>query len=138
MAKPFTWDEEKAAAHRTKQGVAFEEAHTVFDHPFAAIVDDEEHADSEPRESIIGHSVSRPAGSLRFYRLRYADGRADLSNLYSQPAAEPWPLGRCTQKGTAVILPQDRDPRFITIRRGGTVMATAVIRAANNCFLAPG
>jgi hypothetical protein len=36
-------------------------------------------------------------------------------------AAEPWPLGRCTQQGTAVILPKDRDPRFITIRRGGTL-----------------
>ncbi len=44
-----------------------------------------------------------------------------LSNLSSQPAAEPWPLGRCTRKGTAVILPKDRDPRFITIRRGGTL-----------------
>jgi hypothetical protein len=57
----------------------------------------------------------------RFYRLRYADGRTDLVNLYSQPAAEPWPLGRCKQKGTAVILPKNRDPRFITIRRGGTL-----------------
>ncbi len=121
MAKPCTGDEEKAAAHRKKHGVAFEEAQTVFDNPFAAICDDEEHSDSEPREIIIGHSVSRPAGSLRCYRVRYADGRTDLSNLYSQPAAEPWPLGRCTQKGTAVILPKDRDPRFITIRRGGTL-----------------
>src|ERR671933_1047744 len=121
MAKPFLWDEEKAAANRKKHGVAFEEAQTVFDNPFAAIFDDEEHSDIEPREIIIGHSVSRPAGSLRFYRLRYADGRTDLSNLYSQPAAEPWPLGRCKQKGTAVILPKDRDPRFITIRRGGTL-----------------
>jgi hypothetical protein len=30
-------------------------------------------------------------------------------------------LGSCKQKGTAVILPKDRDPRFITIRRGGTL-----------------
>jgi len=30
-------------------------------------------------------------------------------------------LGRCKQKGTAVILPKDRDPRFITIRCGGTL-----------------
>ncbi len=29
--------------------------------------------------------------------------------------------GRCPQKGTAVILPKDRDPRLITIRRGGTL-----------------
>lgn len=38
MAKPFTWDEEKAAANRKKHGVAFEEAQTVFDNPFAAII----------------------------------------------------------------------------------------------------
>ncbi len=38
-----------------------------------------------------------------------------------QPAAAPGLFGRCKQKGTAVILPKDRDPRFITIRRGGTL-----------------
>jgi len=30
-------------------------------------------------------------------------------------------LGRSKQKGTAVILPKYRDPRLITIRRGGTL-----------------
>ncbi len=55
MAKPVTGDEEKAAAHRKKQGVAFEEAQTVFGNPFAAICDDEEHSDIERREMIIGH-----------------------------------------------------------------------------------
>jgi len=30
-------------------------------------------------------------------------------------------LGRCNKKGATVILPKDRDPRFITIRRGGTL-----------------
>ncbi len=54
MAKPVTGDEEKAAAHRKKQGVAFAEAHMVCDHPFAALCDDDEHADSEPREMISG------------------------------------------------------------------------------------
>lgn len=58
MANPFTWDEEKAAANRKQHGVAFEEAQTVFDNPFAAIFDDEEHSDIEPREIIIGHSVN--------------------------------------------------------------------------------
>src|SRR5438045_7901936 len=33
----------------------------------------------------------------------------------------PKPLGRCNKKGAALILPKDRDPRFITIRRGGTL-----------------
>jgi len=58
MAKPFTWDEKKSAANRKKHGVTFEEAQTVFDHPVAAIFDDEEHSDIEPREIIIGHSVN--------------------------------------------------------------------------------
>src|SRR3981081_3597918 len=31
----------------------------------------------------------------------------------------PW--GRGNRKGATLILPKDRDPRFITIRRGGTL-----------------
>src|SRR5207237_8516035 len=31
------------------------------------------------------------------------------------------PLGRWNRKGATMILPKDRDPRFITIRRGGTL-----------------
>jgi len=30
-------------------------------------------------------------------------------------------LGRCEQKVRGVILPKDRDPRFVTIRHGGTL-----------------
>lgn len=30
-------------------------------------------------------------------------------------------LGRCNWTGATMILPKDRDPRFITIRRGGTL-----------------
>jgi len=30
-------------------------------------------------------------------------------------------LGRCNRTGATVILPKDRDPRFITIRRRGTL-----------------
>jgi Imm-5 like putative immunity protein len=38
------------------------------------------------------------------------------------PTAERGPLGRCEQKGAlGVILPKVRDPRFVTIRRGGTL-----------------
>ncbi|HLI50173.1 MAG TPA: BrnT family toxin [Thermomicrobiaceae bacterium] len=58
MAKPFTWDDKKAATNRTKHGVSFEEAQTVFDNPFAVIFDDEAHADTEPREIVVGHSVT--------------------------------------------------------------------------------
>jgi uncharacterized DUF497 family protein len=52
----FEWDGAKAASNRAKHGVSFEEALTVFDDPLAAIFDDEEHSDREPREIIIGHS----------------------------------------------------------------------------------
>jgi uncharacterized DUF497 family protein len=52
----FEWDGAKAASNRSKHGVGFEEALTVFDDPLAAIFDDEEHSDREPREIIIGHS----------------------------------------------------------------------------------
>src|SRR5450755_2289008 len=31
------------------------------------------------------------------------------------------PLCRCNRTGATMILPKDRDPRFITIRRGGTL-----------------
>src|SRR5690348_2795436 len=45
---------------------------------------------------------------------------------YYSAAAESWPLGRCTsgmraEGALGVILPKDRDPRFVTIRRGGTL-----------------
>lgn len=52
----FEWDGAKAASNQVKHGVGFEEALTVFDDPLAAIFDDEEHSDREPREIIIGHS----------------------------------------------------------------------------------
>ena len=30
-------------------------------------------------------------------------------------------MGKCNRKGATMILPKERDPRFITIRRGGTL-----------------
>lgn len=58
MAKPINWDPEKAAANRRNHGVAFEEAQTVFDNPFAVIFNDEAHSDTESREILIGHSAN--------------------------------------------------------------------------------
>jgi len=43
------------------------------------------------------------------------DGRS------SAVPAGHYELGRCNRTGATVILPKDRDPRFITIRRGGTL-----------------
>lgn len=53
----FEWDERKAELNRTKHGVSFEEARTVFRDPLARIFDDEAHSAEEQREIIIGHSI---------------------------------------------------------------------------------
>ena len=59
MGMRFEWDQRKAADNRTKHGVAFHEALTVFADPLARIFDDEDHSQAESREIIIGHSVQR-------------------------------------------------------------------------------
>ena len=41
----------------TSNGVAFEEALTVFADPLAVIFDDEDHSKNEQREIIVGHSL---------------------------------------------------------------------------------
>ena len=56
MALEFEWDDKKAIGNRSKHGVSFEEATTVFGDPLAAIFDDEAHSSDEPREIIVGHS----------------------------------------------------------------------------------
>jgi uncharacterized DUF497 family protein len=53
----FEWDSRKASANIKKHKVSFDEASTVFDDPLAHIFDDEDHAEGERREIIIGHSV---------------------------------------------------------------------------------
>ena len=40
-------------------GVDFEEAPTIFSDPLARIFEDEEHSEVEPREIIVGHSVTQ-------------------------------------------------------------------------------
>jgi uncharacterized protein len=81
---PFEWDTIKAEINKQKHGVSFEEAETVFDDPLAAIFDDEIHSVYEPREIIIGHSISQRlilvcfterAGSIRIISARRATPR---------------------------------------------------------------
>ena len=57
MNLEFEWHADKAASNEKKHGVTFEEAMTVFADPMAAIFDDEEHSEDEPREIIVGHSA---------------------------------------------------------------------------------
>jgi len=59
MDLKLEWGKDKAASNLKKHKVSFEEASTVFEDPFAAIFDDEDHSIEEHREIIIGHSIKR-------------------------------------------------------------------------------
>ncbi len=52
----FEWDSQKAKHNFKKHGVSFEEAETVFDDPYARVIDDPDHSPEEDREIIIGRS----------------------------------------------------------------------------------
>ncbi len=56
MGIRFAWNPYKAAQSHKKHGVSFEEAATVFRDRLALIFDDDDHAEYEYRELIIGHS----------------------------------------------------------------------------------
>ena len=52
----FEWDPRKAATNRTKHGVSFEEASSVFGDPLGLIVDDPRHSHGEKRHVLLGSS----------------------------------------------------------------------------------
>jgi len=52
----FTWDPEKQTRNRTKHGVSFEEASTVFDDQLSYTFEDSAHSEGELRELTIGTS----------------------------------------------------------------------------------
>jgi uncharacterized protein len=54
----FDWDPKKEASNRTKHGVAFELAMTVFRDPQAATILDTEHSDDEERWITMGESAN--------------------------------------------------------------------------------
>jgi uncharacterized protein len=56
MSLEFEWDSNKAKANLTNHGIGFQEALTVFADPLARIFEDEDHSETEPRATIIGHS----------------------------------------------------------------------------------
>ena len=56
MDTEFEWDEDKARTNEQKHGISFDEASTVFGDPVAAIFEDPDHSDEEPREIIVGYS----------------------------------------------------------------------------------
>ena len=57
----------------------------------------------------------------RFWRLVLSLRRFPFPSLFLPGRRERKPLGRGNRKGATMILPKDRDPRFITIRRGETL-----------------
>ena len=61
------------------------------------------------------------AGTLRVFEAFSEQWQFHVSKPYSPQAshADCWADG--AKGGKAVILPKDRDPRFITVRRGGTL-----------------
>jgi uncharacterized DUF497 family protein len=56
MGLQFEWDRDKAKRNRTKHGVTFEEASTVFADPLARTIHDPLHSDEEDRYVILGGS----------------------------------------------------------------------------------
>ena len=50
----FEWDPLKNKANFSKHNITFEEAKTVFDDEYAALLEDEEHSEDEERFILIG------------------------------------------------------------------------------------
>ncbi len=57
----FEWDENKNKGNRSKHGIWYEEAQTVFDDPNSRVFLDDEHFDAEDRFLILALSAT---GSL--------------------------------------------------------------------------
>jgi hypothetical protein len=65
----FEWDEKKNRGNRTKHGVWFEEAQSVFRDPNARLFHDSEHSEKEDRFILIGASAAaRPLVVVHCYR----------------------------------------------------------------------
>jgi len=65
----FAWDERKNSRNRTKHGVWFEEAQTVFSDPQARLFHDPEHSEEEERFILLGlSSTARVLVVVHCYR----------------------------------------------------------------------
>lgn len=54
----FEWDAQKAASNLRKHKVSFQEAQDVFYDPYARVIDDPDHSDTEERFIILGIASS--------------------------------------------------------------------------------
>ena len=65
----FGWDERKNRSNRTKHGVWFEEAQSVFSDPHGRVFHDPEHSEEEERFILLGvSSAARPLVVVHCYR----------------------------------------------------------------------
>jgi uncharacterized DUF497 family protein len=65
----FEWDERKNRGNRTKHGVWFEEAESVFSDSHARLFHDPEHSEEEERFILLGlSSAARTLVIVRCYR----------------------------------------------------------------------
>ncbi len=79
----FEWDPEKATLNRSKHGVTFDEAGTVFFDPLAATFADPEHSVDEFRFITIGWSTDR-----RLLLVSHTEG-GDMIRIISARQATP-------------------------------------------------
>ena len=56
MSLTFEWDQNKSEKNERKHGIAFAEAKTVFNDPFAITIDDPDHSYDEYHYIDIGFS----------------------------------------------------------------------------------
>jgi uncharacterized DUF497 family protein len=64
----FEWDERKNKGNRTKHGVWFEEAQSVFNDPQARLFEDPEHSEAEERFILLGMSSAGRTLVVHCYR----------------------------------------------------------------------
>jgi len=72
----FEWDETKAAVNRTKHGVSFEEAATVFGDPEALDGADLRHSELESRSLRLGRAATGRLLIVAYTVRRRGDGES--------------------------------------------------------------
>jgi uncharacterized DUF497 family protein len=72
----FEWDARKAALNRTKHGVSFEEAATVFGDPDALDGPDLRHSEDEPRFLRLGRALTGRVLIVAYTVRRGVDGES--------------------------------------------------------------
>ena len=74
----FDWDPDKEASNRTKHGVAFEVAMTVFRDPLAATIPDQDHGGEEERWITLGETSDGTLIVVVHTWLQTGDDHADV------------------------------------------------------------